>query len=61
MTTNEYIRGVKQLSWPPFPGKLWQRDYYERVVRSDDELNRVRQYIIDNPQQWALDRERGQG
>jgi len=35
---------------------VWQRNYYERVVRDDDELNRIRQYIIDNPAQWALDR-----
>src|SRR3970282_1256675 len=29
MTTNEYIRGVKQSGWPSFPGKLWQRNYNE--------------------------------
>jgi hypothetical protein len=27
MTTNEYMRGVKQFNWPPFIGKLWQRNY----------------------------------
>ncbi|MCU0430935.1 MAG: hypothetical protein MUF42_13305 [Cytophagaceae bacterium] len=27
MTTNEYIHGVKQHHWPPFNGKLWQRNY----------------------------------
>lgn len=57
MTTNEYIRGVKQHRWPTFPGKLWQRNYYEHIVRNDDELNRIRQYIIDNPAKWAMDRE----
>jgi hypothetical protein len=25
MTTNAYIRGVKQSAWPPFPGRLWLR------------------------------------
>ena len=34
---------------------LWQRDYFERVVRSEDELNRIRQYIADNPAQWESD------
>lgn len=55
MTTNEYIRGVRQRGWPPFPGRLWQRNYYERVIRDDAELNRARQYIIDNPLKWGLD------
>ena len=57
MTTNEYIHGVKELNWPPFPGKLWQRNYYEHVIRSEVELNAIRQYIIDNPAKWAQDRD----
>ena len=36
---------------------LWQRGYYEHVVRDDEELNRIRRYIEDNPLRWALDRE----
>ena len=36
MTTNEYIRGVKQRGWIPFQGRLWQRNYFERVVRSEE-------------------------
>ena len=57
MTTNEYIRGVKQHGWIPFRRQLWQRNYYERVIRNEDELTRIRQYIADNPAQWAYDRE----
>src|SRR5438876_2594519 len=30
MTTNEYIRHVKEDGWAPFQGRLWQRNYYER-------------------------------
>jgi putative transposase len=41
MTTNEYIRGVKELGWPRFDGKLWQRDYYEHIIRNADEANRI--------------------
>lgn len=55
MTTNEYIRHVKQDNWLPFPGKLWQRNYHERVIRNDEELNRVREYIMHNPARWAED------
>ena len=57
MTTNEYIRGVKTLAWPPFDRKLWQRDYYERIIRDADELDHTRQYIADNPLRWDLDDE----
>ena len=57
MTTNEYIRGVKTLGWTPFPGKLWQRNYYEHIIRNNASLNRIRQYIIDNPARWDDDDE----
>jgi hypothetical protein len=57
MTTNEYIRGVKQNGWPSFPGKLWQRNYYEHIIRNENEMARIREYITNNPAQWALDRE----
>ncbi len=55
MTTNEYIRKVKQNDWPPFPGRLWQRNYYDRIIRSDAELNRIRDYIVQNPATWDTD------
>lgn len=38
------------------PGaRVWQRNYYERIIRDDDELARARGYIIDNPGRWADD------
>lgn len=40
------------------PGaRLWQRNYWEHIIRNEDELNRIRQYIIDNPARWEIDRE----
>ncbi len=36
---------------------LWQRNYFERVIRSEGELMRVREYILENPLQWELDTE----
>jgi putative transposase len=36
---------------------VWQRNYFEHVIRNERELNAVRQYIHDNPQRWHLDRE----
>ena len=38
-------------------GAIWQRNYHERVIRDERELQASRQYIIDNPRQWALDKE----
>jgi len=34
---------------------LWQRNYYEHIIRNEDELNRLREYILDNPVQWEMD------
>ena len=39
-----------------FAGKLWQRTFYERVIRNDSELRRVREYVFYNPLKWHLDR-----
>jgi len=36
--------------------KLWQRNYYEHVIRDKNELNRVREYIINNPAKWEEDK-----
>lgn len=49
ITTHEYILGVKEDNWLPFPGKLWQRNYYEHIIRNQKSLERIRQYIINNP------------
>lgn len=57
MTTNEYIRGVKQRGWPKFRGRLWQRSYFEHIIRDDASLNRIRRYILENPARWDKDPE----
>jgi len=39
------------------PGaRVWQRNYYEHVIRTERVLNAIRQYITDNPARWTLDR-----
>jgi REP element-mobilizing transposase RayT len=57
MTTNGYLLGVKAGRWPPFEGRLWQRGYYERIVRNESELARTRDYIAANPLRWSDDAE----
>ena len=36
---------------------VWQRNYYEHVIRDDSELQRIREYVRQNPLQWTIDRE----
>lgn len=36
--------------------QLWQRGYYEHVIRNEADLARIREYIANNPLQWSLDR-----
>ena len=57
VTTVEYGRGVKGCGWPPFSGRLWQRNYYEHVIRNDASLQRIREYLHNNPARWSFDRE----
>ena len=56
MTTNEYIKNVKQNNWKPFDKRLWQRNYYDRVIRNEKELNKIRKYIFENPLKWEFDK-----
>lgn len=61
---SEIIRGFKTFSsrrinesrnnqgWP-----VWQRNFYDRVLRNGDELTRARAYTINNPLQWVKDKE----
>jgi len=57
ITTNAYIQKVHEKLWPPFNGKLWQRNYYEHIIRGDRELQAIREYIRYNPQKWDEDEE----
>jgi REP element-mobilizing transposase RayT len=57
MTTNAYLRNVKNAGWPPLPGKLWQRNYYEHIIRNNVELKKIRHYIRSNPRNWDKDTE----
>ena len=36
---------------------MWQRNYHEHIIRNEKSLNRIREYILDNPLRWDMDRE----
>jgi putative transposase len=46
-------RQIRETGKPAF---AWQDDFYERIVRDDRALARIRQYILDNPARWTEDR-----
>jgi len=56
ITTVEYIRGVKNSGWQPFDGKLWQRNYYEHIIRNEKSYETISEYILNNPAKWQDDK-----
>jgi putative transposase len=50
LTTVAYIHGVHECGWPPFVGRLWHRNYHDRIIRSQEALERIRFYVEANPQ-----------
>lgn len=56
-TTTAYVRGVSSAGWTRFDGRLWQRNYFEHIIRDNESLGSVRSYIFTNPQRWGADRE----
>lgn len=61
-TIGAIIRGFKSTTTKQIdcargtPGApVWQRNYYEHLIRNENELNEIREYIINNPIKWELD------
>jgi putative transposase len=60
MTIGSVIRGFKigVTKWARANGAFhdpWQRNYYEHIIRNEPELNKIREYIINNPLSWETD------
>ena len=49
-------KGINQMRGTP-GATVWQRNYYEHVIRSEASMQRIREYIINNPLQWDMDRD----
>ena len=54
MTTNAYIRGVKDQLYAPYKNQFWQRTYFEHIIRNEIDLYETRKYIEENPIRWLL-------
>ena len=48
LSTNRYGNGVISQGWPPYSGRLWHRNYWERIIRQDSEYQAICQYIGHN-------------
>jgi putative transposase len=57
VTTNEYLRYLKRQDVNTLGLKLWQRNYYEHIIRNERSLNAIRNYILNNPNRWPDDPE----
>jgi len=55
LTTAKYRYGVRDDGWMPFPGRVWQRNYYEHIIRNERSLKAIRLYIVQNPANWPQD------
>ena len=53
MNTAKHINQIRGISGKP----VWQRNYYEHVIRTDQELGHIHQYITANVANWASDEE----
>jgi REP element-mobilizing transposase RayT len=51
----KYICDVRTKKWAPFDEKLWQRDYYEHIIRDEQSHMTIAEYISNNPVRWERD------
>lgn len=56
ITTRRYSMGVNTQGWRKYDNRLWQRNYYEHIVRNQRAHDYIAQYIYENPQRWAHDK-----
>ena len=56
LSTNDFIRNVKQNNWRTFYKKLWQRNYFEHIIRNEKSYNQISEYIQTNPLKWQDDK-----
>jgi REP element-mobilizing transposase RayT len=66
ITTHKYIQGVDEFAWPVFYKRLWQRNYYEHILRDQADYECIAGYILDTslrgayPVNWDQDEENPQ-
>jgi len=56
LSTNKYIKGVHNDNWLIFEKRLWQKNYYEHIIRDEKSYLFISDYILNNPLKWELDK-----
>jgi REP element-mobilizing transposase RayT len=56
LSTNQYIKGVYNYNWLTFEKRLWQKNYYEHIIRNEESYLYISDYIENNPLKWDLDK-----
>lgn len=56
LVATAYLKWIRA-NEPLRSARVWQRNYYERIIRDECELHNIRQYIRNNPARWAADRD----
>ena len=51
-TTKQYIDGVKAGKYLPFDKKIWQKSFYDHIIRNEQGFNEICRYIDENPMNW---------
>jgi len=54
--TKKINRSIRAPRGAPYPARLWHRNYYEHIIHHPKSLIRIRQYILNNPQNWLTDK-----
>ncbi len=54
-STVEYVKMVKEGVVPPFDKQIWQRSFYDHVIRNRDDFEQIAKYIYENPMRWYYD------
>ena len=54
-STIEYMKLVKTGILPPFNKQIWQRSFYDHIIRNQEDYNEKYEYISQNPMRWQTD------
>ncbi len=55
MTTNDFLRKIKEGKMPPFEQRFWQRSYHDHIIRDETDYWIRYRYIETNPARWRDD------
>ncbi len=52
LTTNLYIRGVRDSGWESFEKRLWESSFHDSIIRDEVHFEKTKKYILENPRRW---------